>query len=95
MNKENKTQLQEIVTLMSEFVKQDGNHVNVCYNPEHCLLQIGGGSNKPAGWKVLKVIECNPEFVALLFGAIIQDTAFITSNTEKVANVYIEYGNFR
>ena len=88
-----KTQIEAID--IRTFLEEDGaDSLYLIYSPESSILTVTVSytENKPAKKEFYK---CTPEVIAVLFTGIINNPQFITSNTERPANVFVEYGAFR
>lgn len=87
-----KTQIEAID--IRTFLEEDGDTIYLIYSPESSMLCVTTNytENKPIK---KEFYECPPEIIAVLFAMIINDPHFITSNTERPANVFVEYGAFR
>ena len=71
-------------------------HINISYNPETKDLSIYGATNpSQSDVRLIREVKIDIDTYAALIVGVVNDPVFITSNTEKPANVDVEFGAFR
>ena len=63
------------------------------YNPETNILHIGWVAKDGFEW--LEKVECDIYTYSALLTGIINNTFYITANTEKPENIAVEFGEFK
>ena len=93
--KTNKIQFELINNEITEFIKQDEAHLNLIYTPDTSKLTIGGDLKGVSDFRVIGEYPCSTETFAKILTWVINSPLFITGNTQRPANISIEYGNYR
>lgn len=93
------TQIKEISLdeIWNENAENGLTHLHVNYQPDTEKLTIIGNftDDSEPYYETVGEFDCKPEVVAVLFTGIINNPFWVTPNTQKPANISVEYGAFR